>query len=364
MLWKYCRNVICEKVKEDLELYGYNVRYYYRLMRINDESLHRVEITLHITFSRFIPLNDFKYYLSDFKNRFLVILEEIDSKSHERFIKKRNEEIWLKRVEMYILTNKKNIDLIRDLSRKYFSGVKKGVSFRNLNEENMAVKLVPLFDRLTDYSISEKKNYITSDTRIVMSARKTRSQRDEENKYQPITMEDIYNPYDKYTRIAIEEIHTKNSKTVFEYLNKGMHGLLGDLHLIESKNVHSEKKESEKKAREHYIKAGIEEDFGYLNNPSEEIILNALRINRWWKNSFRLYLRAREIQKKIDWEKAIGKEKKTKMNMKLRKKYYLLRSRRNINDFNRVMGDFYKFLLSETQRECKDFTKRVLGYAF
>jgi hypothetical protein len=111
-------------------------------------------------------------------------------------------------------------------------------------------------------------------------------------------------------------------------------------------------------------RAGIEEDFSYFNDQSKEVVLKALEINRWWKNSFKLYLRAREIQKKKDWEKTMGKNKTTKMNEKLRRKYYQLRSRRNINDFNRVMGDFYKSLLLETQKECKDFTKRVLGYAF
>lgn len=357
-------NKICDKVKKDLKIYGHNVRYYYSLMRINDESVYRAEITLDITFSKFIPLNDFEFYLSDFKNKFLVILEKTYPYPYEKFIKKLNEEIWLKKAEMYILTNKKNINLIRDLSREYFSGIEKGVSFRNIDEGNMAVKLILLFDRLSDYSISEKKRYSIMDTRIEMTARKTRSKGFEDTKYQPITMEEIYNPYDKYTRIAVEEVHTKDFKTVFEYLDKGMHGLIGDLHLIESKNVRSEKKKFEKKTREYYRKAGIEGDFSYLNNSSEGIILKTLKINGWWRNSFKLYLKAREIQKEIDWERTTGEKEKTKMDRKLRRKYYLLRSRRNINDFNRVMGDFYKSLISETQKECKDFTKRVLGYAF
>lgn len=341
---------LCKRIESEFEKYGYNIEYRIakaKGMRTGNHSVHRTKIILFMTFPEFISLNEIKYCIINFKNESLDILEEVDSNSYERFLNHVIEEIWIKKIDIYVLIGKESVDVIRNLIGKFFHGIQKKFSIRHLDEENSAVKITLTLNRFSDFSISERsKIYDFEDKRI------------------GITLKEIYNPIDRYTRIAVEEMYAKNFGEALKYLKKAKYGLLGDFYSIKYSNTDSKERFSyHYEAINCYEEAGIGRHTEYMENPSEVIVRRALKVNGWWRVSLRLYLKARDMLKQRDWDITVGDEKVTKMDKKLLRKYRALQSRRNIDDFTRIMGDFYKSLLLETQKESRDFAGKVLGYA-
>lgn len=340
---------LCKRIESEFEKYGYNIGYRFYITekrKIGDQTICRTKIILLVTFPEFISLNDIKYCLINFKNEVLDILEEVDSDSYKNFLSRITEEIWIKKIDIYILVSTVGVETVRNLVGEYFHGIQKRFLVKHLNEENSAVKITLTLNRFSDYSLSERSKIYNIEYR------------------KGITLKEIYNPLDKYTRIAIEDIYAKNFGEAFEYLRKAEFGLLGDFYSIKYLNTDSKRRfHYNYKALNCYEKAGIERHAGYMDDLSEEIVRKALKVNGWWRVSLKQYLRARDIIRQRDWDKTVGDQKVRKVNKKLLRKYRALQSRRNMNDFSRVMGDFYKTLLLETQEECKDFTKKVLGYA-
>ena len=316
-LEKECATKCSEELSLAFRNLGYRTDVGHNILtksKIKDK--YRIEFQMNLIFPEFVDLPDIKWKLGEIRNIILTKVGNIDSEAREVFFKG-SLEIWLKEIEIYIIIHKsfkeETVSLLREnLKRSLDYG---SIMALPISKDLTRISFTLSFDRITDYALSE------IDTLNVMT--------------------------DRYTRLAVEELYKGKFSQALRYLEMGKNGLLGDFHLIKSREIPELSAELLGKANHYYGKARMDDSNiskGYFDNQFKEKILKALEVNSDWIVSLRLFLEAKKVERK-DPENMMWWDP-------LYKKYSGLNVGKNLNDFLEEIGNFYSISKNSKLNRC------------